>query len=277
VGWFSKKQPKAADDVLVERTLAFAQEVAQEQPDDEQALLALIDGIKHMPPKPAAAVATDTAVADEAPLPGAPEPSALLPATLLPPISLAPVKMSVSSPEPILIAEPTAEEPLYPRASEPAVPMAVSSGFNTSDRSNTNGAGSDAARFNPARLDSSLPAAASPAPELSGSVLPVSRQPVSGLPVTLPVTIETPPAPPLPPPVLRPANAERPRQPEPRSSAPPPPKQSEMRREIAQRVQNFKAHQQRLNDEREARIKKIYADMQARLEKSGAPKSPPIS
>lgn len=251
MGWFSRKQPKSLDDALVERTLAFVQEVAEEKPDDEQALLAMIDGIKMMPPKPTStidAIDAPARIEAQASLPPSSEVvtrERILPATL-PPIALP----SISLP-PVVFAK-VADEPI------------------------------------PAPASAKEAADADPAARSAVSVTAAAK--VAVVTTNLPVTIETTPAEPLarpvvssalsepvlPQPVLRPAAAERVRPSEPRRSSSAPP-QSEMRREIAQRVQNFKAHQQRLNDEREARIKKIYADMQARLEKSGAQKSPPVS
>lgn len=248
MGWFSRKQPRSADDALVERTLAVAQEVAQEQPDDEQSLLALIDGIKMMPPKPAPAV-----VADEAALPGERAPSPLS-AISLPPVTLSSVSMATSSPSPIMIAK-AADEPLYPPASKVALPEVETSQSPSTDRVLPN-------------RTLAVPALPAQIPATRLLAAPIVSAP------NPPMTTQMQPASP---PVLRPAVLDRVRQPDQRRPIGPPPKQSEMRREIAQRVQNFKAHQQRLNDEREARIKKIYADMQARLEKSGAPKSPPVS
>lgn len=225
MGWFSKKQPQAVDDALVERTLAFAQEVAQEKPDDEQALLALIDGITMMPPKPAQ---TGAVVVSE------------------PPVM---TEIVIPTDTPPADREPAAR----------SLPVAASSPLPSPG---------------PVRLPFLLrtPKATETIAEDSAD----APSPVSGRPLTnLLQTITTPAAQSVPPSVQRPVDVERVRSPEPRRSAAPP--QSEMRREIAQRVQNFKAHQQRLNDEREARIKQIYADMQARLEKSGAQKSPPTS
>lgn len=256
MGWFSRKQPKSLDDALVERTLAFVQEVAEEKPDDEQALLAMIDGIKMMPPKPTStidAIDAPARIEAQASLPPSSEVVArerILPATL-PPIALP----SISLP-PVVFAK-VADEPI----------PAPASAKETAD--------ADSA----ARSAVSVTAAAKAAVVTTN--LPVTIETTPAEPLARPVV--SPPVvssalsePVLPQPVLRPAAAERVRPSEPRrlSSAPP---QSEMRREIAQRVQNFKAHQQRLNDEREARIKEIYADMQARLEKSGAQKSPPVS
>lgn len=182
MGWFSKKQEKSTDDALVERTLAFAQAVAQEEPEDEQALLALIDGVRLMPTKPLPDI--DAPVQPDAISPALPSP-------MLPPVSFSRFVDEMAPPRPLSI--------------EP------------------------------------LPVLAMTKPASPERVLP---QPVSRSGPAVPAST---------------------------------PKQSEMRREIAQRVQNFKAHQQRLNDEREARIKKIYADMQTHLQKSGAQKSSSIS
>lgn len=194
MGWFSKKQEKSADDALVERTLAVAQQVAQETPEDEQALLAIIDGIKMMPDKPSSAVRAPR------------QPDEISPPRAMP--SADKSSNSRSVPTPVAKASASVSGERKPAAAgiwrKSAPPVAAPLVRQHEPKS--------APRVNAALATSA-----------------------DGL------------------------------------------KQSDMRREIAARVQNFKAHQQRLNDEREARIKKIYAEMQAHLQASDARKSPPAS